>query len=310
MTTHHLEASPGTAVDHYDPEHAPVLTVRPGDRIVVGSLDASGHLERQRTPGEVRPKLLPGGRGHCLTGPIAVRGAGPGDVLAVRFESLTPGDWGWTVAGGRDTPVARRLGLVDVDPAWLLWDIDAEAGTATESRGGSVRTAPFLGVVGVAPAEPGQHTTTPPRPGSAGNVDCKELVAGSTLYVPVQVPEALLYLGDGHAAQGDGESGGTAVECSMTTRVRIDVVRDRPVPGVHAETPAGRITFGFSTDLDEATGDALDAMVDWLALLLGSDRATALAWSSAVVDLRVTQIANQTWGVHAVLPAGALTLPR
>jgi acetamidase/formamidase len=133
-------------------------------------------------------------------------------------------------------------------------------------------------------------------------------VAGSTLWLPVQVDDALLYLGDGHAAQGDGEVGGTAIECPMTTEVRIDLVDRRPLPSVHAETPAGRITFGFDADLDVATGDALDAMVTWLAALLDVDRATALAFASAVVDLRVTQVANQTWGVHALLPTGALGL--
>jgi acetamidase/formamidase len=229
-------------------------------------------------------------------------------VLAVTFVDLRPGEWGWTVAGGRETPVTTRLGLADVEPSWLLWEIDADAGTATESRGLTVPTAPFLGVTGVAPPEPGEHATTPPRATAGGNIDCRELVAGSVLYLPVQVDDALLYLGDGHAAQGDGEVGGTAVECPMTTEVRVDLVDDRPLDGIHAETPAGRVTFGFDADLDVATGDALDAMVTWLAVLLDVERATALAFASAVVDLRVTQVANQTWGVHAVLPTGALGL--
>jgi acetamidase/formamidase len=227
-------------------------------------------------------------------------------MLAVTFVSLRPGDWGWTVAGGRETPVTTRLGLADVEPSWLLWEIDADAGEATESRGFTVPVAPFLGVTGVAPAEAGEHATTPPRATAGGNIDCRELVAGSTLHLPVQVTDALLYLGDGHAAQGDGEVGGTAIECPMTTEVRLDLVDDPVLDSIHAETPAGRITFGFDADLDVAMGDALDAMVSWLAHLLDVDRATALALSSAVVDLRVTQVANQTWGVHAVLPTGAL----
>jgi len=308
VTRHRLDPTPATTNDVYSRDHAPVLTVEAGDEVVVGSLDASGHLERQRTPGEVRPRLFPQARGHALTGPVAVRGARPGQMLGVTFVDLRPGEWGWTVAGGRETPVTTRLGLADVPPAWLLWEIDVDAGVATESRGLSVPTAPFLGVTGVAPAEPGEHSTTPPRTTAGGNVDCRELVAGSTLWLPVQVDDALLYLGDGHAAQGDGEVGGTAIECPMTTEVRIDLVDRRPLPSVHAETPAGRITFGFDADLDVATGDALDAMVTWLAALLDVDRATALAFASAVVDLRVTQVANQTWGVHALLPTGALGL--
>ena len=96
------------------------------------------------------------------------------------------------------------------------------------------------------PAEPGEHSTRPPRALGGGNIDCRELVAGSTLYLPVTVPEALLCLGDGHAAQGDGEVSGTAIECAMTTEVVVGLEPDPPVPGIHAETPAGRITFGFS----------------------------------------------------------------
>jgi acetamidase/formamidase len=306
VTRHSLAATRDTAHDVYSRDHAPVLTVDPGDEVVVGSLDASGHLERQTVPGELRPRLFEPARGHALTGPVAVRGARPGQMLGVTFVDLRPGEWGWTVAGGRETPVTTRLGLADVPPAWLLWEIDADAGVATESRGLTVPTAPFLGVTGVAPAEPGEHATTPPRTTAGGNIDCRDLVAGSTLWLPVQVDDALLYLGDGHAAQGDGEVGGTAIECPMTTEVRLDLADDRPLASVHAETPSGRVTFGFDADLDVATGDALDAMVTWLAALLDVDRATALAFASAVVDLRVTQVANQTWGVHAVLPTGAL----
>jgi acetamidase/formamidase len=131
-------------------------------------------------------------------------------------------------------------------------------------------------------------------------------VAGSTLYIPVAVPEALLYLGDGHAAQGDGEVGGTAIECPMQVEAVVDIVRDRPIPGIHAETPVGRITFGFDADLNVAMGDALDAMVEWMTVLFDLDKATALAFASTVVDLRVTQVANKTWGVHAMLPDGVL----
>ena len=128
-------------------------------------------------------------------------------------------------------------------------------------------------------------------------------MAGDTLYLPVTVPGALLYLGDGHAAQGDGEVGGTAIECPMTTEAVVDLVQGRPLPVIHAEAPAGRITFGFDSDLNAAMGDALDAMVTWMQALFGLGKAAALALASTTVDLRVTQVANQVWGVHAVLPA-------
>ena len=301
-----LDPSPETTADVFCSAHAPVLTISPGDTVLVRSLDASGYLERQQEPGQQQPRLFAEPRGHCLTGPIAVSGAEPGQMLALHLRSLRPDAWGWTVAAALDTPVTQRLGVADGPPSWLLWELDADRGTGTESRGFVRELNPFLGVMGVAPAEPGEHSTIPPRPGSGGNIDCKDLVAGATLYLPVAVPEALLYLGDGHAAQGDGEVGGTAIECPMTTEVTVDVVTDRPLAAVHAEAPAGRITFGFDADLNVATGDALDAMVLWMQQLYDLDKATALALASTCVDLRVTQVANQTWGVHALLPTGSL----
>lgn len=306
MPHHTLEPGPGTAIDVFSRDLPPVLTVDPGDTVRVRSLNASGHLERQRHPGDRPPELLPSRRGHCLTGPIAVRGAEPGDVLAVRLLGLTPDDWGFTVAG-RDTPLNRRLGLGQGGPSWLLWEIDARREVATSNLGHTVAIGPFLGVMGVAWDEPGEHSTVPPRPVGGGNIDCRELVRGSTLFLPVAVPGALLSVGDGHAAQGDGEVAGTAIECGMTTELRLDLATGVPVPGVHAITPSARITFGFSPDLNTAMGDALDAMLTWLQQLLGVDRGTALAAASPAVDLRVTQVANQTWGVHAVLPHNVMT---
>ncbi|QIQ02533.1 acetamidase/formamidase family protein [Streptomyces liangshanensis] len=310
MAEHRLESVPGTVTHVFSRDLPPVLTVDPGDTVVVHSLDASGHLERQRTPGEPRPRMFPGRPGHCLVGPIAVRGARPGTALAVRVESLRPDPWGWTVSAAADTPLNRRLGLTDTDPSWLLWELDADAGTGTNQYGHTVSLAPFLGVIGLPPAEPGEHPTVPPRVAGGGNIDCRELVAGSTLYLPVTVDDALLCVGDGHAAQGDGEVSGTAVECGMTTRLTLDVETAPPVPTVHAVTPAGRITFGFDADLNEASAQALDAMLTWMGSLFGLDRATALALASATVDLRVTQVANQVWGVHALLPTGAVGTDR
>jgi acetamidase/formamidase len=307
MSRHQLDPSPLTTVDVFSRELPPVLTVDPGDTIVLRALDASGHLRPQTFPGEQVPTMAgERRRGHCLTGPIAVRGAAAGQVLAVRFMSLRPDPWGYTVAAARDTPLTRRLGLHEGPPAWLLWQIDAAAGVAVNDRGHTVRIAPFHGVTGVAWDEPGEHSTIPPRAVGGGNIDCKELVAGSTLYLPVAVAGALLSIGDGHAAQGDGEVAGTAIECGMTTELQLDLVTDRPVPGVHAQTPAGQITFGFSPDLNEAMGDALDAMLTWLQASYDIDKGTALALASPVLDLRITQVANESWGVHALLPPGAI----
>jgi acetamidase/formamidase len=303
---HKLDATPETTVDVFSAEQPPVLTIDPGDTLTVHSLDASGYLSPQTTPGEQQPRMFDQARGHCLTGPIAVRGAEPGTVLAVRLQSLTPGEWGWTSAAVQDNWLTRRLGLADGPPAHLLWELDAEKEQGTNQFGHTVALAPFLGVTGLPPAEPGPHSTIPPRASGGGNIDCRDLVAGSTLYLPVTVPGANLLLGDGHAAQGDGEVSGTAIECPMTTEVVLDLVTGTAAPGVHAVTPAGRITFGFHADLNEAMAEALDAMLVWLTRLYGIDKATALALASPTVDLRVTQVANQTWGVHAVLPHGVI----
>jgi acetamidase/formamidase len=310
MSSYRLDATPETTVEVFSHDLEPVLTVNSGDTVLLRSLDASGSLERHTTPGEGVPTMFSPRRGHCLTGPIAVRGAKPGDHLAVRFVELRPDDWGWTVAANRDTPLTRHLGLHEGPPEWLLWQIDAGAGLATNQHGHEVKIAPFHGVTGLAWDEPGEHSTIPPRAVAGGNIDCKELVAGSVLYLPVTVPGGLLSVGDGHAAQGDGEVSGTAIECAMTTELRLEVHHDRPVQGVHAETPAGRITFGFSPDLNIAAGDALDAMLGWLGPEFGLSKAGTLALASSVLDLRVTQVANQAWGVHALLPWDAIKTAR
>ena len=300
MAEHSLPATRETTVDVFDRATPPVLTVDPGDSVVVSSLDAAGYLER-RVDG---PTMFPGRRGHCLTGPIDVRGAEPGAVLGVHFTSITPGEWGWTAAGVKDNPLNRRLGVAGGPGAWLTWDVDGD--TATSNLGHTVGIAPFLGVVGVPPAEPGPHSTMPPRAVGGGNIDCRDLVAGSTLFLPVTVPGAMLHLGDGHAAQGHGEVGGTAIECPMTTEVTLTLSAEPAVPGIHAETPEGRVTFGFSAELNHAMADALDAMTTWLQRLHDVDRPIALALASTVVDLRITQVASETWGVHAVLAHGSI----
>lgn len=311
MVQHVLPATRDTVVDVFAAVARPVLSVDPGDVVVISSLDASGYTAAPGFPGDQPPTLLTGNRGHCLTGPIEVRGAAPGSVLAVRLEAIDPGGWGWTVAGARDTSLNRRIGIDDGDPAWLLWDLQWDSptrrGVGTDQYGHRVALAPFLGVIGVPPAVVGEHSTIPPRVIGGGNIDCRSLVAGSTLYLPVTVPGAMLSVGDGHAAQGDGEVSGTAIECPMTTTIGLDLVIDHPVATISAETPTDRITFGFDEDLNEATGQALSAMLDWMQSLYGLDRRTALALASPAVDLRITQVANGTWGVHAALAFDAIS---
>src|ERR1700754_705542 len=181
MAEHRLDPTPDTVTNVFSRDLSPVVTVDPGH-----TLDASGHLERQTTPGEQRPKMFDGKRGHCLAGPIEVRGAEPGMMLAVRLLSLRPGEWGWTVAGA-DTPLNQRLGAAGGPPTWLLWEIDADKGVALNQHGLSVDLAPFLGVIGLPPDEAGEHSTIPPR-ASGGNIDCRDLVVGSTPHPPAPTP--------------------------------------------------------------------------------------------------------------------------
>jgi len=181
------------------------------------------------------------------------------------------------------------------------YTLDAETMTGANQHGHVVALRPFLGVMGMPPAAPGRHSTTPPRR-CGGNLDCRELVTGSTLYLPIEVDGALFSCGDGHAAQGDGEVSGTAIECPMdraelTFRLREDLPPGTPI----ARTPAGWVTMGLDEDLDAAAIVALEAMLALLGRERGLSRLDALAVATLQVDLRITQMVNEVRGVHALL---------
>jgi acetamidase/formamidase len=227
-------------------------------------------------------------------------------TLAVRLESIRVGSYGLTVAGGWSTPLNDRLGVADGESRTLVWELDADAGTARDREGRVVQLAPFLGVLGMPPPEHGVHPTDPPRI-CGGNLDCKELVAGTTLYLPIPVDGALFSAGDGHARQGDGEASSTAIECpleraELTLTVHDDFETTTPV----ARTRNSWIALGLGESLDEAAGDALDSVLGLMGRELGLERRDALALASVVVDLRITQVVNGVVGVHAVLPDDAI----
>lgn len=298
MATHALLPARSTLHGHFSAELAPALEVDPGDtiraRTLRGSWDDAG-FDRDTTLDA----------GHALLGPIFVRGAEPGHALAIEILSLRPARSGHTNAGDVPSPVNDRLGLTGAGRHRVEWEIDPETMVA-RALTFEVDVHPFLGVIGMPPGDPGIHSTIPPRP-SGGNIDCRELVAGSTLVIPVAVSGGLLSFGDGHAAQGDGEVGGTAIECAMDeVELRVRVIPSAGLKNPEAYTPEGFITFGFSTDLDEAMLIALEAMIDRLQSDLPLERAKATALASVAVDLRVTQVVNKTWGVHAVLPMDRL----
>ncbi len=311
MATHTIEPVRETLHGVFSCELPPVLTIDSGDTIRFRTLDAGWGLEAHTAPGVPRRQFEPGDperdAGHALCGPVFIRGAEPGQTLAVRVEALRVGTFGWNVAGGWPSPINERLGITAKEAEHLLiWALDPEALIGRDQYGHTVALRPFLGVLGMPPAEPGLHPTGPPRV-SGGNIDCKELVAGSTLYLPIAVPGGLFSTGDGHAAQGDGEVSHTAIECPMDVAdLTLTVHENLAITTPRAHTPAGWLTFGFHEDLQEATFIALEAMLDLMGELYGMGRTEALAIASVVVDMRITQIANGTLGVHAVLPFDAL----
>ena len=225
--------------------------------------------------------------GHALAGPIEVRGARAGQTLVVKIEDVRAGSWGVTFT---EPPHFVRWDLADGRGRSELFDIELR---------------PFLGVLGMPPPAAGMHSTIPPRRWG-GNIDCKELVAGTTLFLPIPVDGALFSAGDGHAAQGDGEVSGTAIECPAQAELTLDVRDDLSLEWPIARTADAWITFGFDEDLGRAARIATDGMVDLLRRERGLLRGDALALASVVVDLRVTQVVNEAQGVHAVLRDGAV----
>lgn len=313
MVVHRVEPERRTLHGHFSPDLPPILTIQSGDTVRYRTLESGWGLEPHTTneqSNNVRhfePRDPTLDAGHALCGPVAIAGAQPGMTLAVHIEAVRPGAWGTTVAGGWRHPVNERLGLAEQRGIFLNWTIDADAGTATDQYGHTVHTRPFMGVMGMPPAAPGVHPTPPPRV-TGGNIDCKELLAGTTLFLPIAVAGGLFSVGDGHAAQGDGEASVTAIECPMDqVDLRFELLPDLRLHTPRARTAEGWLTFGFHEDLNEATMIALEAMVDLVSEQLNVERRIALALASVAVDLRITQIVNGVRGVHAVLPHDAIT---
>ncbi len=305
MRTHTLVADPEVLHGVFDRRQPPVLTVAPGDRLRVIDLpDATWNHVRQPRPLDP-PELLrlppPGLEhdGHCMVGPIAVEGARPGMTLEVVIHRLRTADWGWTCAGGFSYRVNQLLGLEEGPPFWTGWEIDDQL--AREPGGYAVPVRPFLGVIGLAPSTPGLHSSTPPR-FCGGNLDCRELVIGSSLFLPIATDGAMLSLGDGHAAQGDGEVAGVAIECPMEeVEIEVRLHPELRLEEPRAVTPAGRLTLAVDVNMNRAWERALAAMIGWMQELYDLDARRALTLATLAVDLRITQVANGVCGAHALL---------
>jgi len=292
---------------HYawDNSLAPLLEIDPGDTVVFATRDSSdGRNAPPATIADVLKKPPP--VGHPLTGPVLVRGAEPGDTLVVEVIALETGPWGYTSF----FPGRGLLPDDFAEPYLHHWDLTQDP--TPYRRGVRIPKEPFLGVMGVAPAEPGSHSTLPPRR-NAGNIDVKQLTVGATLYLPVLVPGALFSCGDGHAAQGDGEVCITAIECEMTATLRFGLQKRRTLAEFQFETPgplaprtntAGYYaTTGHGPDLMEASRQAIRHMIGHLCDRHGFTREEAYILCSVAVDLRISEIVDApNWIVSAFLP--------
>ena len=307
---HELKASPATVHrGFFDASLKPVLTIDSGD--VVRLETATGnprYFEKLGVPKDKIPAELYGvfqgvdndGRGdHTLNGPIAVRGAEPGDTLEIRIRSV---DVRLPIAGQGFVP--NRGQLPDDFPyekQRVVW-IDVARKMVLFAPGIEIPARPFWGVMAVAPpASMGRVPSGPPGV-FGGNLDNPDLGAGSTLYLPVQVPGALLSIGDGHAVQGHGEVSLSAIETSLKGEIQVVLHKQQHLRWPRAETATHYITMGLHTDLDEAAKIATREMLDWIVQTKGLSRDDAYLLASAAMDLSVTQVVDGTKGVHAMLP--------
>jgi acetamidase/formamidase len=306
MTLHIVEPTKKTLHGHYSRDLVPILNITSGDSVRYRTLDAGWGLIENPNPFDKPPKFADRDRerdpGHALCGPIAIQEAKAGMTLEVRFETIRVGTWGWSAGGGYPSDVNTRLNLAD-SPEWILrWELDSVQKTARNQSGQVIAIRPFMGNIGMPHDEAGRHSTFPPR-FCGGNMDCKELVEGSGIFLPIAVDGGLFSLGDGHAVQGDGEVSGPALECPMEeVEVEFHLHPEMHLSYPRANTAEGWITFGFHEDLHEASMIALDGMLELMVQECRLERKEALALSSLIVHLRVTQIVNGVRGVHAILP--------
>jgi acetamidase/formamidase len=313
MVNHLLPSDERNLHDHYWREIPPVLTIASGDVVSFETLDVDWTLELQKdwdTPPAQMPRPEGSlGDGPPLSGPIYVQDASPGDVLEVQVLEVRPDSRGWTKAGGRDFWPDLEFGTDQDSPLLMNWSIDSDEGIAKSSVGVSVSIRPFMGMMGVCPPGEGQHEAWAPT-AFGGNLDCKELQVGASLFLPVGVEGALFSTGDGHASQGDGELSGCAIECPMEqVRLKFIVHKAHPYPFIHAKTSDSMITFGFDRNLKVAMTEAGNRMIDFMIAEYNlPSRAAALCLSSCVVDFRITQVANPAFGVHAVLNLSKISL--
>jgi acetamidase/formamidase len=316
MATHSLRATPETVrISAFDASFPPVLTIASGDTVEVECV--SGRETVLPPPGSgmsVPPALAaiiaahPGmAAGHICTGPIAIAGAMPGDMLEIRIDRIEPGaDWGYNTI----RPLAGTLPEDFHEPAMMIIPIDRARRICRLPWGTELPLGPFFGVMGVAPPPAhGRIASKEPRI-HGGNLDNKELQQGSTLFLPVHVPGANFSVGDGHGVQGDGEVCVTALETCLNGSLTFILHKsDGSAPQLkmpRAETPTHFISMGLHENLDQAMKGALREMIAFIVSRTNLSREQAYAFCSLAVDFHVTQTVNGEKGVHGLLKKGLL----
>jgi acetamidase/formamidase len=312
---HRLASRPDTVrFGMFDAAFPPVLTVASGDTVIFECVSGGPEVMPSPSQGLVIPPALQAIHDarlerigpHILTGPVAIEGAQPGDTLELRIEAIEPAmDWGYCAV----RPLAGTLPEDFPDRYVSHIRIDRAAMTGKPDWGPALPLRPFFGTVGVAPPPRyGRLSSREPRE-HGGNIDCKELIAGATLFLPVWTAGANLSVGDGHGRQGDGEVCVNALEMGLTgTFTLILHPRDEAAPFTwpRAETPTHFITFGFNEDLDLAMKQALRGMIDLICARSALTPVQAYQFCSLAVDFRVTQTVNGEKGVHGMLEKGLL----
>jgi acetamidase/formamidase len=308
---HELDASPETVHwGYFDPGMAPAITVQPGERVRLTSVSgdekvapSSGFevLKQHRDVlAKVKKRMVPG---HTLTGPVAIAGAEPGDMLEVRIIDVDlPVDWGWNMI----RPLSGALPYDFEEGRLIVIPLDRERMVAKLPWGVDLPLKPFFGVMGVAPPPNwGVQSSIVPR-AFGGNLDNKELVPGASLFLPVFVPGALFSAGDGHAVQGDGEVCVTAIECCLSGTFEFHLHKGVGIDMPRAETESHYITMAMDEDLDNAMVEALRAMIVLIQQRSNLSKEDAYTLCSLAADLRVTQVVNQHKGIHVMLAKSAL----
>ncbi len=292
----------------WDNSFAPQLTIAPGETVAFETIDSSG---AQLGPDSVLADLdrLDFGKINPVTGPVFIDGAEPGDAVKVTLLGFEPSGWGWTA----NIPGFGLLADQFTEPALHIWSYDASSLTpALYGPGGKVPLKPFCGTIGLAPAEAGTHSIVPPRR-IGGNMDIRDLSEGSELYLPVEVAGALFSVGDTHAAQGDGEVCGTAIESPMKLAAKFELIKDARLdfPRFTTAGPVSRhldgkgyeVTTGIGPDLFEGAKAAVSGMIDLLGKRQGLSAVEAYMLCSVAGDLRISEIVDQpNWVVSLYFP--------